>query len=107
MKNLNNGYVLSVEKSQAGEPVVIASIRTKDIESQLWQYGEDGRIHNKKTGFVLDIEKGNYNHDINQVSSFSFLKVTRKLALKSCYKMIRVLLMVKPLACHLNAIFIS
>ncbi|KAG0997133.1 hypothetical protein G6F28_003187 [Rhizopus arrhizus] len=58
MKNLNNGYVLSVEKSQAGEPVVIASIRTKDIESQLWQYGEDGRIHNKKTGFVLDIEKG-------------------------------------------------
>ncbi|KAI9277828.1 hypothetical protein BY458DRAFT_585168 [Sporodiniella umbellata] len=57
VKNLNNGYVLSVEKSAVGEPVVISSLR-KDIDSQLWQYGEDCRLHNKKTGFVLDIAKG-------------------------------------------------
>lgn len=59
IKNLNNGYVLSVEKFAAGEPVVIASIRSKDVDSQLWQHSEDGRLHNKKTGFVLDIAKGN------------------------------------------------
>ncbi|KAG1148178.1 hypothetical protein G6F38_003682 [Rhizopus arrhizus] len=58
VKNLNNGYVLSIEKSAVGEPVVIASVRNKDIESQLWQYGEDKRLHNKKTGYVLDIAKG-------------------------------------------------
>ncbi|CEG67486.1 hypothetical protein RMATCC62417_03911 [Rhizopus microsporus] len=58
IKNLNNGYVLSVEKFTAGEPVVIASIRSKDVDSQLWQHSEDGRLHNKKTGFVLDIAKG-------------------------------------------------
>ncbi|EIE89124.1 hypothetical protein RO3G_13835 [Rhizopus delemar RA 99-880] len=58
IKNLNNGYVLSIEKSAVGEPVVIASVRNKDIEYQLWQYGEDKRLHNKKTGYVLDIAKG-------------------------------------------------
>ncbi|KAG1468292.1 hypothetical protein G6F56_003913 [Rhizopus delemar] len=57
IKNHNNGYVLSIEKSTVGEPVVISSIR-KDLDSQLWQYGEDSRLHNKKTGFVLDISKG-------------------------------------------------
>lgn len=61
IKNLNNGYVLSIEKSAVGEPVVIASVRNKDIEYQLWQYGEDKRLHNKKTGYVLDIAKGRQN----------------------------------------------
>lgn len=61
VKNLNNGYVLSIEKSAVGEPVVIASVRNKDIEYQLWQYGEDKRLHNKKTGYVLDIAKGRQN----------------------------------------------
>lgn len=58
IKNLNNGYVLSTEKFTAGEPIVIATLKTKDFDTQLWQYGEDGRLHNKKTGFVLDIFKG-------------------------------------------------
>ncbi|KAI9267080.1 hypothetical protein EDC94DRAFT_692320 [Helicostylum pulchrum] len=58
IKNLNNDYVLSTEKFTAGEPVVIASIRSKDYDTQLWQHGEDGRLHNKKTGFVLDLTKG-------------------------------------------------
>jgi hypothetical protein len=59
IKNLNNGYVLSTEKLSVGEPVVIASIKSRDFDSQLWQYGEDGRLHNKQTGFVLDVSKGN------------------------------------------------
>lgn len=58
IKNLNNGYVLSTEKFTAGEPVVIASVRVKDFDTQLWQHGEDGRLHNKKTGFVLDLTRG-------------------------------------------------
>ena len=60
IKNLNNGYALSTEKFNAGEPVVIASLKSKDFDTQLWQYGEDGRLHNKKTGFVLDISKGEF-----------------------------------------------
>lgn len=60
IKNLNNGYVLSTEKFTAGEPIVIATLKTKDFDTQLWQYGEDGRLHNKKTGFVLDIFKGEF-----------------------------------------------
>ncbi|CEP07259.1 hypothetical protein [Parasitella parasitica] len=58
IKNQNNGYVLSTEKSSAGESVVIATMKSKDFDTQLWQYGEDERLHNKKTGFVLDIRKG-------------------------------------------------
>lgn len=61
IKNLNNDYVLSTEKFTAGEPVVIASIRSKDYDTQLWQHGEDGRLHNKKTGFVLDLTKGSFS----------------------------------------------
>ncbi|RCI07331.1 hypothetical protein CU098_005261 [Rhizopus stolonifer] len=58
IKNLNSGYVLSTEKSAVGEPVVMTSIKSKDFDNQLWQHGEDGRLHNKKTGFVLDVSKG-------------------------------------------------
>ncbi|KAI8644598.1 hypothetical protein BD408DRAFT_441591 [Parasitella parasitica] len=58
IKNQNNGYVLSIEKSTAGESIVIATMKSKDFDSQLWQHGEDDRLHNKKTGFVLDIRKG-------------------------------------------------
>lgn len=58
IKNMNNGYVLSTEKYTAGEPVVIATVRSRDYDTQLWQHGEDGRLHNKKTGFVLDLSKG-------------------------------------------------
>lgn len=59
IKNQNNNYVLSTEKLSAGEPITISTLRNKDIDFQLWQYGEDGRLHNKKTGFVLDVAKGN------------------------------------------------
>lgn len=59
IKNRINNYVLSTEKPSAGEPVIISTLRSNDIDSQLWQYGEDGRLHNKKTGFVLDVAKGN------------------------------------------------
>ena len=58
IKNLNSGYVLSSEKSTVGEPVSMTTIKSKDVDSQLWQHGEDGRLHNKKTGFVLDVSKG-------------------------------------------------
>ena len=60
IKNQNNGYVLSTEKYTAGEPLVIATVRGRDFDTQLWQHGEDGRLHNKKTGFVLDISKGDF-----------------------------------------------
>ncbi|KAI8376915.1 hypothetical protein BD560DRAFT_445435 [Blakeslea trispora] len=58
IKNLNSGYVLTAEKSTAGEPVLMTTIKSRDADSQLWQHGEDGRLHNKKTGLVLDVSKG-------------------------------------------------
>ncbi|KAL0083561.1 hypothetical protein J3Q64DRAFT_1641628, partial [Phycomyces blakesleeanus] len=61
IKNLSNGYVLMVENPtpDAGSPVVISSIRTKDADSQLWNYNEQGHLTNKKTGLVMDVAKGN------------------------------------------------
>ncbi|KAF7731217.1 hypothetical protein EC973_000632 [Apophysomyces ossiformis] len=61
IKNLTNGYVLMADNSSKakGEPIVISSLRTKDFDGQLWRHGEDGRLYNKQTGFVLDVAKGN------------------------------------------------
>lgn len=72
IKNFNNGYVLSTEKQTVGEPVIIASIKTRDFDSQLWQHGEDGRLHNKQTGFVLDIFKGNIYFFLLELSLTDF-----------------------------------
>ncbi|KAI8884081.1 carbohydrate-binding module family 13 protein [Backusella circina FSU 941] len=58
IKNHSNGYFLSIENSKIGESVVISSLRNTDYESQLWRYGDDGRVYNKKSNFILDVAKG-------------------------------------------------
>ncbi|KAI8641464.1 hypothetical protein BD408DRAFT_368184, partial [Parasitella parasitica] len=60
IKNSNNGYVLMVdnESQEAGSPVVLATLRTKDYASQLWRHDPSGYLVNKKSGQVMDVAKG-------------------------------------------------
>lgn len=75
IKNNSNGYVLMVdnESQEAGSPVVLATLRTKDYNSQLWRHDPKGYLVNKKSGQVMDIAKGKF---------FFFFVQYRK-----CYKM--------------------
>lgn len=58
IRNRNNNYALSIERSSPGESVIISTLKESDNDLQLWRCDENGRIHNKMTGFVLDVGQG-------------------------------------------------
>ena len=63
IKNNNNGYVLMSdnESQDNGSPIVLATLRTKDYNAQLWRHDPQGYLVNKKSGQVMDVAKGKFN----------------------------------------------